>query len=298
MIQIKRNFLSKYAAQHYEGVEKNIRKNLKNKSGKVIDFINDNLENIIRGEPQELNEIIEKLSNLEMDGMKSIFNYEGFRTWQNYNAYTLANNLGLNVCPYCNRQYTFTLNSFDGKTRPEFDHFYSQNKYPYLALSFYNLIPSCHICNSNLKGSEEFSIKENIHPYIEGYENDAKFSIKLEPESGIDIFYGLENSFALELKFNNLNLEKQKRIENNFKVFQLKNLYNMHKDYVKEIIQKSISYDENYLNSLFLQFEGTLFKSIGEVQQMALSNYIQDDDFEKRVLSKLTRDISEELGII
>lgn len=35
-----------------------------------------------------------------------------------------------------------------------------------------------------------------------------------------------------------------------------------------------------------------------EYQRMALGNYIQESDFGKRPLSKLTRDISAELGLL
>jgi len=45
--------------------------------------------------------------------------YEGYH----YGAW-LAQVLNINVCPYCNRQYTFTINSRTGKTRPQFDHFH------------------------------------------------------------------------------------------------------------------------------------------------------------------------------
>lgn len=36
----------------------------------------------------------------------------------------------------------------------QFNHFYDKGTYPYLALSFYNLIPSCSTCNSSkVKGN-------------------------------------------------------------------------------------------------------------------------------------------------
>lgn len=41
-----------------------------------------------------------------------------------------------------------------------------------------------------------------------------------------------------------------------------------------------------------------LFTSIDDVKRMALGNYIQESDFGKRPLSKLTRDISAELGLL
>ena len=86
-----------------------------------------------------------------------LFNYNFFTTdndgkW----AYNHSLRMGLNVCPYCNTQYTFTIKTSRGRTRPQYDHFFKKSKHPYFALSFYNLIPSCYVCNANLKGQKEF----------------------------------------------------------------------------------------------------------------------------------------------
>lgn len=79
----------------------------------------------------------------------------------------LADSLQVTVCPYCNRHYTFTVDS-TWKIRPQFDHFYPKSAYPYLALSFYNLIPCCPVCN-HIK--REKRIEQN--PYISGFNNDC-----------------------------------------------------------------------------------------------------------------------------
>lgn len=58
---------------------------------------------------------------------------------------TWAQRIGVTTCPYCNRSYIFT--SSKSGTRPQYDHYFPKSKYPYLALSMYNLIPCCSICN-------------------------------------------------------------------------------------------------------------------------------------------------------
>jgi len=58
-----------------------------------------------------------------------------------YNAYELIKKLNLSVCPYCNRNTIYNLKN-NTKRTSELDHFYPQSKYPYFALSFYNLVPS------------------------------------------------------------------------------------------------------------------------------------------------------------
>ena len=84
----------------------------------------------------------------------------------------------------------------------------------------------------------------------------------------------------------------------NVAIFQLREVYNQHKDYVLDIIQKNVVYNDSYIESLFKQFEGTLFKNKEDVMRLVLGNYISEEDLGKRPLAKLTRDISEELGLL
>jgi len=61
--------------------------------------------------------------------------------------------------------------------RPPLDHFYPRSRYPFLGTSFYNLIPSCHQCNSSVKGAKN-PLDENLtHPY-DIDETDIRFRIK------------------------------------------------------------------------------------------------------------------------
>jgi len=229
------------------------------------------------------------------DDVLKVFYYNNYNKWK---AYELANKISTNVCPYCNRNYTIVLGSDASKgTRFEFDHFFDKATYPYLALSFYNLIPSCHICNSTLKGTDKFNIEDNIHPYLEGFSDNIVFS--LAPRN-INFINGKSSSYRIKFKKHRLNQFSNKKIGaafNNIKTFKLAQLYNMHKDYVNEIIQKSVIYNDDYIKDLFLKYGGTLFSSEDEVRRMVLGNYIQESDFSKRPLSKLTRDIARELKI-
>lgn len=298
MIQIRKSNLDELAEIHYNGIIKNIKTKLdENKVVAAILLKNTTLKEILTARPDKLSEIMLSIPQNKVEQyrneIKRIFYYKGFYDWKDYNAYDLSKNLQVNVCPYCNRQYTFTViekGTKIGKTRPEFDHFWSQSKFPYLALSFYNLIPSCKICNSTFKGEKEWDITSHIHPYQEGFGKDCIFSLKLKTGKGIDFFYGKEDAFEIILKH-----KGNKRIENNISDLCLNEIYNEHKDYVKEIIQRNITYSDSYMNSLFNQFEGTLFSNIGELQRMISGNYVSEEDLDKRVLAKLSQDISEEL---
>lgn len=226
----------------------------------------------------------------------SIFYYSDYDKW---NAYKLAKKININVCPYCNRSYTFVLgNDFSKGTRFEYDHFFDKARYPYLALSFYNLVPSCHICNSNLKGSDKFEINKNIHPYLEGFGSDLLFTIK---PKNINFINGKNSAYRVKFKKNIQSHWDNKKIKSAFRniiTFRINDLYNMHKDYINEIIQKSIVYNEDHIKDLFAKYNGTLFRSEDDVRRMVLGNYISEDEYSKRPLSKLTADISRELGIL
>ena len=81
-------------------------------------------------------------------------------------GYWLVKKLDIKTCPYCNRNYTFVLNR-GLKARPEYDHFYPKADYPFLALSFYNLIPSCPSCNHLKKGKQI-----DLNPYLIDSQNN------------------------------------------------------------------------------------------------------------------------------
>lgn len=233
---------------------------------------------------------------LYRDDLLTVFYYNSYDKWK---AYELAKKINVNVCPYCNRSYTFHLgNDFKKGTRFEYDHFLDKASYPYLALSFFNLVPSCHICNSNLKASNKFNIISNIHPYQEGFSSNIVFSIRpknIEFINGNNSAYRIRFKKELISKWNN---DKVKCAFKNIATFRLTELYNMHKDYVNEIIQKSIVYNDDHIKELYNKYNGTLFRSEDDVRRMVFGNYVNEDEYSKRPLSKLTADISRELGII
>jgi hypothetical protein len=224
----------------------------------------------------------------------SVFYYTSYEKWK---SYELAHKINVKVCPYCNRNYTFVVGSDKNRgTRFQYDHFLKKSQYPYLALSFYNLVPSCKVCNSDLKGEKAFLIKSHIHPYHECFGDDLTFSISVKDAAFLN---GKPKAYRIRLKRNNnaFSESKFKRMYANVRVFKLLKLYNMHKDYVDELIQKSYVYKDGYVEDLYKTYPD-LFTSIDDVKRMALGNYINEVDFGKRPLSKLTRDIAQELGLL
>lgn len=65
-----------------------------------------------------------------------------------FDKYQFVADMNLMVCPYCGRQ-RINVASLPGKrpSKPPIDHFLPKRKYPFLAVSLYNLIPCCTTCN-------------------------------------------------------------------------------------------------------------------------------------------------------
>lgn len=232
----------------------------------------------------------------------TVFNYSLFTIFDHGRlAYDLSFKINSNVCLYCNTQYTFTIKkkvkNKEAKTRPQFDHFFLKSKYPYLALSFYNLIPSCYVCNANLKTTKDFKPSTHVHPYLEDINDSHLFQTNVNAP---DYLLG-HSGFDLKLvPLKNAKPDKQKRSEKNIEDFIINDQYQFHKNYAGEIIKKAYIYNESKLDELLSDFEingHKLFSSKQEILDMVFGDYIHDDKLHTRILSKLTRDILTELKI-
>jgi hypothetical protein len=204
-----------------------------------------------------------------------------------YTRYTFVKEHGIKTCPYCNRNYIFVVDSDNKKLRPEIDHFYPKSIYPFLAMSFYNLIPSCQICNHTKKDKDAFEDKLKS-PY-EITLTDFRF--KYIPKN-ID-FYQIKKR---KIKENNIEiqLKTENGLDKNNEYFKLDKLYEQHKDIVIDLLIKKTIYTKSYIRELKQNFKFT----DDEIYRYLVCNYQKDEDLHKRPLSKLIKDISEELELI
>ncbi|MFN8672173.1 MAG: hypothetical protein U0457_08870 [Candidatus Sericytochromatia bacterium] len=231
-----------------------------------------------------------------------IFDYDDFskKKESTYDSYVLSKNLNVDVCPYCNRSYTNTIMKGSQKKdriiRPEFDHFYSKSKYPLFSLSFYNLIPSCHFCNSSLKGDKEFSNLTHTNPYFLGFESDSVFIIKNLTTIKNSI-QANEIKLHLDIKNQKSKIHKETVIEGNKKVFKLEEIYQEgYINIANEILSKIKHqiYDINKICNLF----NNKINTKKEIYEFYFSNYYDIKDFQKRPLAKFTKDIFDDIDKI
>ncbi|MGV0831979.1 hypothetical protein ACTS9D_07055 [Empedobacter brevis] len=264
----------------------------------------ENTQKVIIAKPSDLRRYIEyfeskysiELSKEEVrKTILSCFYYSKYSKWK---AYELANNLSqisnIKVCPYCNRNYisVFGKDNSKGRTRMKFDHYYDKVTYPYLALSFYNLIPSCNVCNSDLKGKKNFYEIIHIHPYED---NVDKLKFKLDIKN-VKFIYQKSKEYEIDLNIDDFNTQPELRlkVDNHINTFKIKKLYNFHKDITNEIINKFYVYNEDRIDEIFNSFDGKLFSSKTEVRAMIFGSLLSDNI---RPFSKLTEDIIEDLSI-
>lgn len=249
-----------------------------------------------------------KINNRNIhDIITSVFSYKDFTNKENtiWNAYDWVKFLNLKTCPYCNRQFIhfYDRKGDEKQMRPALDHFYPKSKYPFLSISLFNLIPSCHACNSDFKLKEDFFEKNHINPFEEGYGKDGKFFTDFIANKGkynIEYLTSVKNKvdFLLYVKIDNgIDPAKKEKIKNSNKTFRINGLYQNHKDYAHEIIKKTHMYNNTRLKELMESFGGQLFDSKEELKQLIMGNYLNPDQQGDRVLAKLTQDIFDEFKI-
>jgi hypothetical protein len=267
------------------------------------DFINANIDEILGALPDRLEQILSeylayckaKRCKLFNKGLKSVFDYSGFsrKNLISYSAYDLAAKLDVKVCPYCNRQYTFTVvNVSENIIRPEFDHFISKSDYAILSMSFYNLIPSCKVCNSNLKHTKKFKLRTHLHPYLDGFSHNVRFDyLPYDTKSAL----GFDSNIQVILKKKD-SLLNERQLNGNISVFKISEIYQGHKDIVRDLVRRFYMSDGRYLETLLKSFPQ--IGSYEELYKLAFGNYLNEEDHDQRVLSKLTKDIVEGLDFV
>jgi len=266
------------------------------------EFIHARIDIILKGKPDELVSISQhyksycnarRCTNITK-GLTGVFSYKKFskKHMTNYCAYNLASALDVRVCPYCNRQYTFTVvTATENISRPEFDHFFSQSDYPLLSMSFYNLIPSCKICNSTLKHTKKFTLEKHIHPYEHGFDNAVKFTYY--PKDAASAI-GMGNNIEIRMDIDD-DHSKAVQLKNNVKVFKLEDIYQGHADIVSEIVRKFYMSDGRYLEMLYKNFPIGTYE---DLYRLAFGNYFLNEHLDQRILSKLTKDIVSYLDFV
>lgn len=311
MINVSRNRdLSQLSTNFYKSIEIELKKRLgENKlffnlyctSSNVPlgDYLEDKLESIISDPLQDLLSNVKPELHVLFDLEYKVVNktptefkrkidhvlfFEEHDTWK---AYDFTNSLGINCCPYCNRTYITTLGTDRDKfSRPDIDHFLAKSTYGYLRLSFFNLIPSCIICNRNAKGRQYTTLTANIYPYSEGFDDKTKFTYLPQKDGSNRIYF---QHFG--------DRSHKKKSAKNISLFKLEEQYKTHSLEIEHLIELKRIHSNTYIENLMADYPD-LIKNEKEAYFIAFGKEFEMINDEKRPLSKFTRDILENLGIL
>ena len=288
MITIDRGRLDSVAKEYLSRLKDYGIAHKRSEVGKIVKFLSSKeLKDLILSSPEQL----KSFPAPKLDGtrfLKAYYRYFAVKGNDGVNnAIWLMTKLNIKVCPYCNRIYTFTVKKKPKKAkrqvRPELDHFFPKSKYAHLALSFYNLVPSCPQCN-HLKGDNEF----DYHPYFGDLNGNEGPRIEVE---------NVRRDAKGMLVFPDAPKVKILDANENTRVLGLQELYEQHEDYVKEILDKIQAYNKDYYDSLVDSFQG-MGKTQEEIDRLVWGNYVEEAMQEKRPLSKMTRDLLRQFGVI
>jgi hypothetical protein len=247
------------------------------------------------------NEVDEEAGEAELDHtviqtreitriLNEALNYKWFsqKAQKHYNAYQLTKSLRRDTCTYCNRAYTNTIiRQIDAKPiiRPTLDHWFPKYNHPLLAVSFYNLVPSCPTCNSYIKGTNLESLDKVIHPYVDPLQT-----------SDFEFAYFFENSLSqYQIFIRNLSSLNNKAVYTLNQMY-MGTIYQAHEGDLNDLLTIQKNYSGSYIDSIKKLLGGKLTTS--EIYKIAFGTEHKEKDFYKRPLSKFKHDILRQMGLL
>jgi hypothetical protein len=276
---------------HYKEVSKIFEKIINEKIGRGLledstrKFIKRYKNILIKGKPILLLKVHQKfeiiITNQDNDKLKKCFKRAYEDQFQKKYSKEFLNHLNIETCTYCNRNYTLDFKNLTN-ARAQLDHWFPKSEFPILALSFYNLIPSCHSCN-HIKGKANdydwlTALDNQNHPYLN--KSDFSFSFKFEKY----------NKPKVTVK------PKDLKTENTINFNKTKEIYEAQSGKeLKDLLDLRYKYSKNYLDILCNETFKGLRLSQEEAYRMIFGIVTEERNFHKRPFSKFKKDIIEEL---
>lgn len=218
-----------------------------------------------------------------------VFKYNTFANRDVSNQ--ILQKLNIRVCPYCNRQYIITLKN--KKARPQWDHYYPKSEYPYLALSIYNLIPSCGICNMAKSDLDTFT-SPILYPYEQEFGDNVQFALKRKPHTSVSRFvHGQSDNFDIILA--NPSHVFKKEIEQQMTSLHILDIYEEHKDYICDILKNNYINSNRRIEELCKIFPN-IFKNKDNARDVLFLSSLNKQKWGNRPFAKLTNDILNEIN--
>ena len=143
----------------------------------------------------------------------TMFNYEYVS--KNF-GHRIVSEISIEICPYCNNEDIEQIPEEGAEDRPDLDHYFPKSKFPFLAVTLSNLIPSGDRCNKTYKRSHWMF--EHLHPYVDGINQNVLFNTNYAFDTGRTI-----NNITISL------IVQENDLDNNMNLFKIKEVYSKNK---------------------------------------------------------------------
>lgn len=275
---------------------------------KYLELLKMNLIDIAKADPIKIEEWKGKFDKIiHHDNISKEFHEEivlnlNYKKLRSLPILPLYRDLKINSCVYCNAQLNVVLDvSFfvnlpkkgqvkERKATFELDHFWAKSKFPFLAISYFNLIPCCSSCNKSKLTSDAL-----FYLYTSTDELDL-FEFKFKNKSILKYWRSKLKS-DIEIEFSSLTLDET-ILKNHKEIFKIDELYNTQLDLAEELIHKRFTYNKAYKIYLEKDYRGKLFADQAMVNRIIIGNNEKPEDIHKRPLAKFTQDLAKQLGLI
>jgi hypothetical protein len=186
----------------------------------------------------------------------------------------------------------------DFKDHFTLDHVLPKEKYPFLSLSLFNLVPCCSPCNSKFKHSKNFSINDDFNkvvPSSEKYELDKllKFKILRDTSNLKNFVSSIKKVEDLDIKLIN-NKPDIESVNEYMHIFQLKGRYEFHKGKAFDMIEKR----QKYSDSQIKEIANITKQTFESVKKDIFGKECFEDNNNNEPFEKYKQDIAKQLEII
>ncbi|UZE26658.1 hypothetical protein [Pseudomonas asplenii] len=134
---------------------------------------------------------------------------------QNY-GHNIVNEWKIDICLYCNDEGIQSRGEED-QFKTDLDHFYPKSKFPFLAISLYNLVPAGGFCNQKFK--KDSDMLDSMHPFEDGASEIPLFHINYPLGGKL-----LENNYSVDL------WPQNHKIDRNLEMFKIAHYYSSNRE--------------------------------------------------------------------
>lgn len=260
--------------------------------------IEDEYDRILNADGKEMKKLIREFNRIiHSDRItkafhESVINAMQYSSLRQLKFPQLFRKMNIKTCVYCHSQFTLVVSkegSVKWRALLQLDHKYAKSKYPFLCTSFYNLYPICANCNLS-KSDKPISFEL----YVED-DNLDLLHFGLTKKSVVK-YWQSKNADDLEVKIKSVN-GNTKLLDIYGKMFNIKQIYELQKDIVEELVHKAEVYNRSYKGTLVESFK-KLFPDQSMINRLLIGNYDKSSEMLKRPMAKFVQEIARDIKLI